>query len=131
MKQMIPFIALLIGTAFSASAQKTIADQAAQTSPSAQYLSPAPKTLLWNIERSQKRLVKKLNLDLDQQKKFDEINDRYVTRIAAVKEDKSLKKAARREQYKEIKTQRDTSQLNALNSNQVEIWKKAKHTKKK
>jgi len=109
-------------------AQTLVADQ---NSPSGLFIVPAPKTMLWNIERSQKKLVKKLKLDLEQQKKFDEINDRYVTLKAAVEENKSLKRIQRKREIKKLIVERDQSQFSMLHPDQVPAWNKAKEKKRK
>ncbi len=125
MKKLVLFFILFF--AFSAFGSAQVG--AAPSAQSGGSITAAPKSMLWNIERSQKKLVRKLDLDAEQLRKFDAINDRYVTRVAAAHENKSVKKSERKAQIRQIRKERDAEQLSVLDARQLAAWNKVKHIK--
>jgi hypothetical protein len=91
---------------------------------------PAPESRLGIFASKELRLARKLHLNTEQRLRLDEINNAYVTKAAALKANKSLERADRRQQHKKLNAEREAQFVQMLDAAQLAIWKESRQAKR-
>ena len=88
-------------------------------------------TFLSKFEKRELIRAQKLHLSLEQLKTLDDMNDTYVTRFAAIHEDKSISKKDKKETIKKFQQERYNKFVDMLQPDQKIIWDSLKLKKQK
>ncbi len=88
-------------------------------------------TFLSKFEKRELKRAQLLHLSPEQLKTLDDINDTYVTRFAAIHENKNISKKEKKETVKQFQQERQNKFVNMLQPDQKIIWDSLKHKKQK
>ncbi len=115
------FSICLIALSLQASAQQTVPNTATEDTQS-DFTVPKTNTWLDRFEKRQTKMIKLLNLTVQQKHSLDTLNDRYVTQKALLQEDKALNLRARTAHLEIMRRERETKFRDLLTDNQLEKW---------
>lgn len=105
----------------------------AQTSASelTSFSAPTSGSFLNKFERRELRVAHTLKLDVVQLKSLDDINDTYVTQVAALYDNKNLSKKDRKVDIKNLKKSRRENFELMLSPVQLQQWQEMRKSKQK
>jgi len=94
-------------------------------------IEPKPATFLSKFEKRELKRAQLLHLSPEQFKNLDDINDSYVTRYAAIAENKNISKKEKKQTIKQFQHERYDKFVNLLQPDQKSIWDSLKVKKQR
>ena len=111
---------LLVNFSFNISAQNVNSE-----------VEPKSATFLSKFEKRELKRAQLLHLTPEQFKNLDDINDSYVTRYAAIAENKNIPKKEKKQTIKQFQNERYDKFVNLLQPDQKVIWNSLKVKKQR
>ncbi len=94
-------------------------------------IEPKSATFLSKFEKREIKRAQLLHLSSEQFKNLDDINDSYVTRYAAIAENKNISKKEKKQTIKQFQNERYEKFLSLLQPDQKIIWDSLKVKKQR
>jgi hypothetical protein len=129
MKRHILTIGFLLITLLVSAQKPTIKPTDASAKEEFSLFSKA--TWMGRFQKQQEKMVKKLDLDEQQRRSLDTMNDIYVSQRAAFYDDSSIDRHARKADIRQLQKDRYTKFQSLLSAEQMKKWEELRKGQKK